>query len=53
MVVPLKDKKYITITDAFQNILTELNCKTSKIWVDKGSEFYNRTMRSVLQDKTI
>ena len=53
MVVPLKDKKYITITDAFQNILTEFNCKTSKTWVDKGSEFYNRTMRSVLQDKTI
>ena len=40
-VIPLKDKKGITITNAFQKILKESNCKPNKIWVDKGSEFYN------------
>ena len=39
---PLKDKKGITNTDAFQTILDESNRKPNKIWVDKGSEFSNR-----------
>ena len=34
-VVPLKDKKGITITNAFQKILKESNRKPNKIWVDK------------------
>ena len=33
---PLKDKKGITITNAFQKSLDESNCKPNKIWVDKG-----------------
>ena len=45
-VVPLKDKKGITITNAFQKILDESNGKVKKIWVDKGSKFYNRSMKS-------
>ena len=28
----------------------EFNRKQSKIWVDKGSEFYNKSMKSWLQD---
>ena len=48
-VILLKDKKGITITNAFQNILDESNCKPSKIWVDKGSEIYNRPMKSWLE----
>ena len=39
--VPLKDKKRIKITNYFQKILKESNRKPNKIWVDKGSEFYN------------
>ena len=31
----------ITITNAFQKILDESNCKPNKTLVDKGSEFYN------------
>ena len=27
----------------------EPNCKPSKIWIDKGSEIYNRSMKSWLQ----
>ena len=40
-VVPLKDKKGITITDAFQKMLKESARKPNKTWVDKGSKFYN------------
>ena len=40
-VVPLKDKKCVTITNAFQNILKESDRKPNKIWVDKCSKFYN------------
>ena len=39
-VIPLKDKKGITITNAFQKILKESNRKPNKIWVDKDSESY-------------
>ena len=48
-VFPLKDKKGVTITNPFQKILKESNRKQSKIWVDKGSEFYNRSMKSWLE----
>ena len=48
-VILLKDKKRITITNAFQKILDESNHKLNKIWVDKGSEFYNRSMKLWLE----
>ena len=38
---PLKDKKGVTIVNAFQKILDRSGRKPNKIWVDKGSEFYN------------
>ena len=50
-VVPLKDKRGITITNAFQKILKESNRKPNKIWVDKGSEFYNNSVKKWLKDK--
>ena len=34
-VIPLKDKKGIKITNAFQKILDESNLKPNKMWVDK------------------
>ena len=45
-VVPLKDKKSITIVNAFQKVLNKSDRKPNKIWVGKGSEFYNRSMKS-------
>ena len=36
-VIPLKDKKGMTITNAFQKILEDSNLKPYKTWVDKGS----------------
>ena len=52
-VIPLKDKKGITITNVFQKVLDESNRKPNKIWVDKGSEFYNRSMKSWLEENGI
>ena len=52
-VIPLKDKKGIRITNAFQKILKESDRKPNKIWVDKGSEFYNRSMKSWLEKNYI
>ena len=49
-VVPLKDKKGISIVKAFQSILKQSNRKPNKIWVDKGSEFYNAYFNKWLQD---
>ena len=43
---PLKDKKRIIITNAFQKILKECNKKPSKIWVETGSEFYNTSFKN-------
>ena len=42
--IPLKDKKHITITNAFQKILDKSRCKPNKIWVDKGGVFCNRSI---------
>ena len=52
-VVPLKNKKGIIITNAFEKILNESKRKANKIWADKGSEFYNKSMKSWLQDNNI
>ena len=55
--IPLKDKKGIKITNAFQKMLDESNCgvskskgrKRNKIRVDKASEFFNRSMKLWLE----
>ena len=38
-VIPLKDKKGISIVNAFQELLLNSKGKPNKIWADKGSEF--------------
>ena len=54
-VVPLKDKKGISVVKAFQSILKQSNSKRkpNKIWVDKGSEFYNAYFKKWLRDNDI
>ena len=44
-----KIKKSITITNAFQKILKQSNRKPNKVWVDKGSKFYNSSFQKWLQ----
>ena len=46
----MKDKiEHTTITNPLQRISDESSCKPNKIWADKGSEFYNRSMESWLE----
>ena len=51
--VPLKDNKGVSIVNAFQSILRKSNRKPNKIWVDKGSEFHNRSVKSWLEKNDI
>ena len=52
-VVPLKDKKGTTITNAFQSILDNWKRKPNEIWTDQGSEFYNTRLQKWLKDNNI
>ena len=47
-VVPLKDKRGITIVNAFQKIISKER-KPNKIWVDQDSEFYNNIFKRFLK----
>ena len=49
----MKDKKGIAITNAFQEILNKSNRKPNKMWADKGSEFYNKSIKSWLERNDI
>lgn len=46
--VTLNNKKGITIANAFQKSVDESDYKLKKMWVDKDSEFHNRSMKSWL-----
>ena len=52
-VVPLKDKKRMSIVNAFQSILKKSNRKPNKIWVDQGSELYNNVFKKWFKDNDI
>ena len=45
--LPLKDKKGETVAKAFKGIFKER--KPDKIWVDKGTEFYNKHMKGLIE----
>ena len=51
--VPLKDKKGVTISNAFQSILDISKRKPNKVWTDQGSEFYNNVFKKCLKDNDI
>ena len=46
----MKDKKGISIVNAFQKILNQSGHKPIKIWVDKGRVFYNNSFKKWLKD---
>ena len=62
-VIPLKDKKGISIVNAFNKIIKQSNrrakgtsaqhVKPNKIWIDQGSEFYNNVFKKWLSDNDI
>ena len=45
-VVPLKDKKGISIINTFNEIIKQSNRKPNKIWVDQGGQFYNHVLKN-------
>ena len=49
-VIPLKDKKGISIVNGFNKIIKQSNRKPNKIWVDQGGEFYNNAFKKWLSD---
>ena len=52
-VVPLKDKKGNSIVNAFNKIIKQSNRKPKEIWVDQGSECYNRDFKKWLSSNDI
>ena len=52
-VVPLNDKKGISIVNAFEKILKKPDRSPNKIWTDNGSEFYNNSFKKWLKDNDI
>ena len=52
-VIPLKDKKGVSIVNAFNKIIKQSNRKPNKIWVDQGGEFYNNVFKNWLSDNDI
>ena len=60
-VVPLKDKKRVSIVDAFQKTSDDPNrsdakskgAKPNKIWVDIGSKVYNNSLNKWSKDNDI
>ena len=51
-VVPLKDKRGISIVNSFQKIISK-ECKPNKIWVDQGGELYNNLFKRFLKINNI
>ena len=52
-VVPLKDKKGVSIVKAFEIFLKQSDRKPNKTWVVKGSEFYNAHFKKCLHENDI
>ena len=60
-IVPLKNKKGESVADGFKKIFTEGRASTggargaspSKLWVDKGSEYYNTHVKNLMKSKGV
>ncbi|KAL9958180.1 hypothetical protein ACROYT_G035157 [Oculina patagonica] len=51
-IVPLKDKKGETVTQAFKTIFKE-GRKPQYLWTDKGKEYYNKNIKELLEKNGI
>ena len=52
-VIPLKDKKGISIVNEFNKIIKQSGRKPNKIWVHQGGEFYNNVFKKCLSDNDV
>ena len=48
-----KDKTNKRVLNAFIQIVTESNCKSNKLWIDQGIEFYNKLMQGWLSNNDV
>ena len=53
MSIPIKDKTEKSITDAFKKIVKTSGRRPKKLWVDQGTEFYNRVFRGWLGENDV
>ena len=52
-VVPIKDKRGVSIVNALEKKIEQFNRKPNKMWVDQGSEFYNKNFKKWLSGNNI
>ena len=48
-VIPIKDKKGMSIVNTFKKIISKR--KPNRIWVDQGSEFFNKSFKDFFENK--
>ena len=51
-IIPIKDEKGESVTEAFKTIFNE-GRKPQYLWVDKGKEFYNKHLKDLLEKNGI
>ena len=52
-VIPLKDEKGISIVNAFQKIIVDSRRRPNRIWIDKGSKFYDNSFKKWIKENDI
>ena len=52
-IIPLRNKTGDTVAGAFQRLFAENGKAPSKLWTDKGTEFYNRQVDHVLKQHDV
>ena len=52
-IVPIKTKTGSAVSTALEKVIKTSKRVPSKLWVDKGKEFYNKTMQQLLKKKGI
>ena len=49
----MADKKGKTVPNDFMEIINESNCKSNKLWVYQGREFYHKPMQEWFDNNDI
>ena len=52
-IIPLKDKKGVTIVNTFQKVLDKSDCMPTKIWNGRDNEFDDSSFKKWLQENDI
>ena len=52
-IVPVKTKTGAAVSDAFGRVFKTSGRVPSRLWVDKGREFYNKTLKQLLDKKGV